>query len=356
MKETILIVDDNMDNVELLRKRLRAVGYETIEGYDGEQAVSMTREQHPDLVLLDVMMPKLDGFEVCEILKKDEATRHIPVLMLTAKREIPDKVKGFDLGADDYVTKPFNFQELLARVRSLLKIRSDYRKEIEAERQKALDQMAEGVAHEVRNPVVSIGGFARRIIDELPDNDQKKKYARIIVEETGRLERMVKDIADLRLLPGGGRQAEDINMVINDVLQQVSQLLQKKRIEVKREFAADLPPVLINRKNIIVALMQVVTNAVEAMEEGGRLTIIMTAADNSWVLVEIIDNGRGIPAEDIESIFDPFFTTKMSGAGMGLPLVRKIIDDNHGMIRVESKVGRGTKVAISLPIAGDTTS
>ncbi len=350
MKEIILIVDDNMDNVELLRKRMRAVGYETIEGYDGEQAVTMTREQHPDLVLLDVMMPKLDGFEVCEILKKDETTRHIPVLMLTAKREIPDKVKGFDLGADDYVTKPFNFQELLARVKSLLKIRSGYRKQVEEGRQKALDQMAEGVAHEVRNPVVSIGGFARRIIDELPDSDQKKKYAQVIVKETERLERMVKDIADFRGVPDGVRQGEDINLIINDTLLQLSQLLQKNRIEVKKEFSGDLPPVFVNCKNIIIALMQVMTNAAEAMEEGGKLTIITTAVDNSWVLVEIIDSGRGIAAEDIESIFDPFFTTKMSGAGMGLPLVRKIIDDNHAMIRVESMVGKGTRVEISLPV------
>jgi len=92
------------------------------------------------------------------------------------------------------------------------------------------------------------------------------------------------------------------------------------------------------------------TNAAEAMEEGGKLTIIATAVDNSWVLVEIIDSGRGITAEDLESIFDPFFTTKMSGAGMGLPLVRKIIDDNHAMIRVESMVGKGTRVEISLPV------
>ena len=349
MKETILIVDDNMDNVELLRKRLKAVGYETIEGYDGEQAVNMTREQHPDLVLLDVMMPKLDGFEVCEILKKDEATRHIPILMLTAKREIPDKVKGFDLGADDYVTKPFNFQELLARIKSLLKVRSLYRKQVEDERQKALDQMAEGVAHEVRNPVVSIGGFARRIIDELPDNDQKKKYARIIVKETERLERMVKDIADFRLAPNGVRKAEDIKVIIHDSLLQVSRLLEEKQIEVQKEFTDDLPPVFVNRKNMTVALMQVITNAIEAMETGGKLTIITTMVDSSWVLVEIIDNGRGIAAEDIESVFDPFFTTKMSGAGMGLPLVRKIIDDNQAMIRIESKVGSGTRVAISLP-------
>jgi signal transduction histidine kinase len=352
MPEQILIVDDNMDNVELLRKRLQAVGYETIEGYDGEQAVNLTRERHPDLILLDVMMPKLDGFEVCEILKKDDSTRHIPILMLTAKREVPDKVKGFDLGADDYVTKPFNFQELLARVKSLLKVRREYRRQLEMERQKALDRLAEGVAHEVRNPVVSIGGFARRIIDELPDSDQKKKYAQIIVKETERLERMVKDIADFRNIPDGGRQAEDINGIIDDALLQVDQLLRQNQIQVNREYAPELPAVFVNRHNLLIALMQVMTNAIEAMGSNGTLTVVTSAVDSSGVLVEIIDNGRGIPAKDLESIFDPFFTTKMSGAGMGLPLVRKIIDDHQGTIRIESTVGKGTRVVISLPAAG----
>ncbi len=349
MPEKILIVDDNMDNVDLLRKRLRAVGYETIEGYDGEQAVSLTRERHPDLVLLDIMMPKLDGFEVCEVLKKDESTRHIPILMLTAKREVPDKVKGFDLGADDYVTKPFNFQELLARIKSLLKVRREYRRQLEMERQRALDQMAEGVAHEVRNPVVSIGGFARRIIDELPDSDQKKKYAQIIVKETERLERMVKDIADFRNIPNGGRQAENINEIIDDALLQVDQLLQQKRVQVKRDYASDLPAVFVNRRSMLIALMQVLTNAAEAMENGGTITVVTSAVDSSGVLVEIIDTGRGIPAKDLESVFDPFFTTKMSGAGMGLPLVRKIIDDHQGTIHITSRVGEGTRVVISLP-------
>ncbi len=220
MAATILIVDDNLDNVELLRKRLRSVGYETIEGYDGEQAVKMTREAKPDLVLLDIMMPKLDGFAVCEILKNDEATRHIPILMLTAKREVPDKVKGLNIGADDYVTKPFNFQELLARIRSLLKAKNEQQLLVERERQKALDQMVEGVAHEVRNPVVAIGGFARRIYDELPEGDRKKKYAEVILRETERLEKMVNDIFNFKMVPNGSREPAVVNDLLDAALEE----------------------------------------------------------------------------------------------------------------------------------------
>ncbi|MBN2333889.1 MAG: response regulator [Deltaproteobacteria bacterium] len=355
MKETILIVDDNLDNVELLRKRLRSMDYETIEGYDGEQAVQLTREHRPDMVLLDVMMPKLDGFEVCEILKQDEATRHIPILMLTAKREIPDKVKGLGLGADDYVTKPFNFQELLARIKSLLKIRREHQKQVELERQKALDQMVEGVAHEVRNPVVSIGGFARRILDELPDDDRKKKYAQVILKETERLERMVKDIFDFKMVPNGTREHEDIHLLLDNALHHLDALLAENNVAVTRNFGSDLPAVVVNRNNMTIAFIQVMTNAIEAMPQGGELTISTAAAENVQVRVVIADTGHGMADKDLESIFDPFYTTKMSGAGMGLPLVRKIIDDNHGLITVESKVGEGTRVSIILPGENQTS-
>ncbi|MBW1646335.1 MAG: response regulator [Deltaproteobacteria bacterium] len=351
MAATILIVDDNLDNVELLRKRLRAVGYQTIEGYDGEQAVKMTREAKPDLVLLDIMMPKLDGFAVCEILKKDEATRQIPVLMLTAKREVPDKVKGLDIGADDYVTKPFNFQELLARIRSLLKAKEERQQMMERERQKALDQMVEGVAHEVRNPVVAIGGFARRIYDELPEGDRKKKYAEVILKETERLEKMVNDIFSFKMVPNGSREPAAVNELLDAALTEEKALLEQKQIVVEKDYDPQLPPVAVNRKNLVIAFAQLIANAVEAMPPGGRLGL-RTAAAGNIIQVVVSDTGRGIAAKDLESIFDPFFTSKMSGAGMGLTITRKIINDHQGQIRVESEVGVGTRVTVTLPLNG----
>jgi len=119
-KAKILIVDDDVDSVELLTKRLRAEGYHTSEAYDGEQALRQVEEYRPDLILLDVMMPKIDGYEVSRRLKSSEHTRHIPIIMLTVKREIPDWMKGIDMGATGYITKPFNYNEPSNRIKLLL--------------------------------------------------------------------------------------------------------------------------------------------------------------------------------------------------------------------------------------------
>lgn len=122
----VLIVDDNPQNIELLRTYLQAEGYETDEALDGEEALAAIERNEPDLVLLDVMMPKLNGYEVCERLKANEKTRFIPVVMVTALSEMEDKIRGLEVGTDDFLSKPFNRHELLARVRSLLRIRHYY--------------------------------------------------------------------------------------------------------------------------------------------------------------------------------------------------------------------------------------
>jgi len=180
-KLKILIVDDTVDTVELLRKRLRAEGYDTSEAYDGEECLALVVTYNPDLIILDVMMPKMDGYEVCLRLKGSEDTRGIPVLMLTAKSEVSDKVKGLDIGADDYLAKPFDYKELSARVRSLLKIKQAHEELVEEKKLGALEQMMDEVAHEVRNPLVSIGGFARRVYDNLPEGNPDKKYMEMII-------------------------------------------------------------------------------------------------------------------------------------------------------------------------------
>ncbi|MBE0618246.1 MAG: response regulator, partial [Proteobacteria bacterium] len=216
----ILVVDDNPDNVELLEKRLKAMGYRTCAAYDGEEALVRVAAEEPDLVILDVMMPKLDGFEVCRRLKTDEGTRRIPVIMLTAKREVPDKIRGLDTGADDYVTKPFNPQELMARVRSLLNLRSLHEKRVTEEKLGALGQMAEGVAHEVRNPMVTIGGFARRIRDRLPEDDPLREYAEHIIKEVERLETMVEEIVRFKALMISPYEPVDLVEVVEQALAQ----------------------------------------------------------------------------------------------------------------------------------------
>lgn len=139
-KSKILIVDDAEDTVELLKKRFQSEGYETSEAYNGEEALNRVPEYNPDLIVLDVMMPKIDGYEVCQRLKSDEKTKYIPVLMLTAKGEVEHKVKGLNIGADDYMSKPFDYKELSARVRSLLSIKATHEKKVVEEKQAPLNR------------------------------------------------------------------------------------------------------------------------------------------------------------------------------------------------------------------------
>jgi two-component system sensor histidine kinase/response regulator len=348
----ILVVDDNPDNVELLAKRLRSLGYRTCEAYDGEEALEKVAQEEPDLVILDVMMPKLDGFEVCSRLKAQERTRLIPVIMLTAKREMPDKIKGLDTGADDYVTKPFNPQELTARVRSLLCLRTIQDKRLTEERLGALGQMAEGVAHEVRNPMVSIGGFARRIRDKLPLDDPLRDYAGHIIKEVERLETMVEEIVRFKALMISPFAPADLAEVVDEVLAERQTELESAKVAVVREYAPRLPVIQGDRGNLRTALDEVIENALEAMQavEGGGTLTVGLARERRKVRIEVADTGPGMARSEISNVFDPFYTSKMTGAGMGLTMVHRIVTRHGGEVDISSQLGKGTRVVLWLPL------
>jgi signal transduction histidine kinase len=346
----ILVVDDNRDNVELLVKRLSAMGYRTCEAYDGEMALQKVAEDEPDLIILDVMMPKLDGFEVCRRLKTNEKTRFIPVIMLTAKREVPDKIKGLDTGADDYVTKPFNPHELTARVRSLLSLRTSHEKRVTEEKLGALGQMAEGVAHEVRNPMVTIGGFARRIRDRLAPADPLREYAEHIIKEVERLENMVAEIVRFKALMISPYEPVSLRDLAEQVLAERATQIQQQGIRVVSQYAPDLPVIQGDRGNLRLAIDKVVENSIEAMGPGGTLTITLSS-EGKQARVGVSDTGRGIPKSELSSVFDPFYTTKMTGAGMGLTMVHRIVTRHGGEVDISSEVGKGTTVTLRLPVA-----
>ena len=244
----ILIVDDAEDTVELLRKRFRAEGYDTEEAYDGEEALQKVPEYNPDLVVLDVMMPKMDGYEVCQRLKADENTKYIPVLMLTAKGEIEHKVRGLDIGADDYMSKPFDYKELSARIRSLLSIKATHEKKVVTEKTGALEQMIDEVAHEIRNPLTSIGGFARKVFNRLPEDDPNRKYMQMIIEDVGVLENMIKQLIELKSMEISQKEPVNINEVVLDSLSVFEKEMTEKNIRVTKQLMDNPPLLLIDKK------------------------------------------------------------------------------------------------------------
>jgi len=349
-KTKILIVDDAVDTVELLKKRLRFEGYDTAEAYDGEEALKQVAEYNPDLIILDVMMPKLDGYEVCERLKSDENTKYIPILMLTAKGEIEDKVKGLDIGADHYLPKPFDYKEVSARVRSLVASKAAREKLVEEEKSEALEQMMEGVAHEIRNPLTSIGGFARRVHDRLAQGDPNKKYMELIITDVARLENMIKELLELETTAISYRELTNINDVIMEALTSFEQDLEDKGIEARTELGDNLPLISIDQEQMKMALANLVENSIEAMQDRLKILTITSRISDGRMEIQVSDTGTGIPKDKIKNIFDPFFTSKTRGPGVGLTFTLKIIQEHRGTISAESEPGKGTTFTIRLPL------
>jgi len=346
----ILIVDDAEDTVDLLKKRFHSEGYDTAEAYNGEEGIQKVAEYNPDLIVLDVMMPKINGYEVCQRLKSDEKTKYIPILMLTAKGEVEHKVKGLDIGADDYMSKPFDYKELSARIRSLLSLKATHEKKVVEEKSGALEQMMDQVAHEIRNPLTAIGGFARKVYNKLPDDDPNKKYMEIIIEDVAILESMIKQLIELKSMAVSYKEPTNVTDVIKESLTVFEQDFSQKAIHVQTELTDNLPLINADKKLLKKALCNLIKNALEAMEAGTKELKIVSRIENENVIVTISDTGKGISKDKLKSIFDPLFTSKIYGPGLGLTFAQKIIQDHKGTISVESDPGKGTTFTISLPV------
>ena len=347
----ILIVDDSVDTVDLLNKRLSFEGYRTLSAYNGQEALKQAAEHNPDLIVLDVMMPDMDGYEVCERLKASKNTRYIPILMLTAKSGLEHKIKGLDVGANDYLGKPFDYKELSARIKSLLALKSAREELVSDERSSALDQMMDELAHELRNPLTSIGGLARRVRENLSEKDRNKKYLDLIIQEVTRLEGMVKDLVELKTTAVSYKEKTDIHALISDALNGFRENCEQEGIDINTDMSDGTPTVSADKEQLKLALGSLFENAIEAMASSPskRLTVKSDLEDDR-VNIDIRDTGRGIPKEKIKNIFDPFFTSKTSGPGLGLTLASKIIQEHRGSISVESEPEQGTCVTVSLPV------
>ncbi len=349
-RKKILIVDDTIDTVELLRKRLRAENYETDEAYDGEECLRKVGECAPDLIVLDIMMPKMDGYEVCRRLKASETTKYIPVLMLTAKSDVENRVKGLDLGAEDYLPKPFDYKELAARIRSLLTAREAQEQLAEEEKSEALDQIVDEVAHEVRNPLASLGGFARRVYNDLPEGSPNRKYMEMILEDVKRIENMVRQLVELQSLTISYREATDINDVILRTIDCFDAELEEKAADLELDLAEGLPQLQADREQLATAIGNLIRNAIESMTAEKRVLSVSSRMEEGQIEISISDTGKGISKEKLKNIFDPLYTSKMFGPGLGLTFALKIVQNHRGTISVESEPGRGTTFTVRLPV------
>jgi two-component system, NtrC family, sensor kinase len=398
---TILVVDDNPTNIKVLCDFLSGCNYRIAVAQSGEKALAKIDRISPDLILLDVMMPGIDGFETCRRLKANPRTQDIPILFMTALSDTVNKVKGLSLGAVDYITKPVEYEETLARIQVHLALRQAQTRLVQEEKMAALGQLVAGVAHEINNPINFIQGnlapakeYAEsllaliRLHESHPDASPaacayaeeidlafiQDDFMRLISSMqmgTERIQKIVQSLRTFSRLDESEQKAVDLHDGLDSSLIILESRLKdnggRPAIQVIKDYGS-LPPILCYPGKLNQVFMNLIVNAIDAIDEKFSILSpppsannkpfdlptlkISTACIEGQVVIRITDSGMGMSRDVQRKIFDQFFTTKPigQGTGLGLAISRTIITEEHGgSLAVQSQAGEGTEFTIALP-------
>ena len=348
MPDTILIVDDTPANLSVLAECLSTAGYSLMVAEDGEEAISQTRLSRPSLILLDVMMPGIDGFETCRRFKASADTRDIPVIFMTALADTTEKVRAFNAGAVDYITKPIQHAEALARISTHLTL-CQLRRELEKEL--ALKQKFMRIAaHDLRNPLCLIlmaGAQARRkgappaIAEQLENIDFSARQMQSIIDTFLNVQK-----------PGTGRV--NLNVLAQAVVAQNEPAAQNKNISLSLQTAETLPVVSTEAGHAYQALTNYVSNAVKFLTSGQRI-LVRTRPTGKTVRIEVQDDGPGVPAAERPSLFTEYAKLSIrptggeESTGLGLSIVKQLIESQGGKVGADFPAEGGSIFWFELP-------
>jgi signal transduction histidine kinase len=353
--QRVMIVEDNPDMRTYLERRLRH-HFRIVSCADGKEALAQIVERPPDLVVADVMMPELSGFELCRRIKASPVTAAVPVILLTAHRSLDRTLEGFQSGADDYLTKPFNVHELMARIGVQLKLVELGRRLALQEKTAVFNLVAAGLAHEVRNPVNAILNAARPLGEIVGaangapgDVAAIHELLGVIVESAERIDLLIADF--LGLARASADEAADWKLA--EALDSTLRVLRYKHgraIALERRLEHARPP-FGRTAQLNQVLLNLLDNAARAAGPQGRITVASWESDGRFHLA-VRDDGPGIPPGYEERIFDPLFTTRESAdaTGLGLYLSRRIIESHGGRIRACRGADRGAELTVELPL------
>jgi signal transduction histidine kinase len=366
----ILIVEDERDLAEMLTFTLQKRGHETLASYDGKTAWARIQADKPDLLILDLMLPELDGWEICRMVRRDErkAVREIAILMLSARAQVEDRIHGLKLGADDYLTKPFSLQELVIRAEKVLKKRqaiSGLYEEVDQIRRKMQEQEVglRKVIHDLKTPLIAMGTSAKLMIRRNRE-EENLYFLRSIYENSLCLTRWLEEILAFSDSPFKGMISEMQEVEIPSLVKRTVDLLRdagrEKKIEIGFRPPSSLPAVLCNERWMQRALENLLSNALKYTPEGGRIEVeVSLLAEGESIEIVVRDNGIGIFAEDLPKIFEPFQrglnASGEKGIGLGLSLVKEVIDLHAGKIDVQSEPQKGTTFSVVLPVRKGVT-
>ncbi|MCJ8273343.1 MAG: ATP-binding protein, partial [Psychrosphaera sp.] len=395
----LLLVDDEPINLQVLNNHLSRHNYQLIEANDGLQALEMLNNNGPfDLVLLDIMMPKLSGYEVCKKIRETHSVSELPVIFLTAQNQVDNLVQGFAIGGNDHLTKPVDKHELLARVETHLKLHdinqnledkveqrtreilATQKKLILSEKLASLGTLMAGVAHEINNPTNFVSVCVHTLETDLADCrafiyqlagedaeqsvldsfaaqfDPLEKHLSMLKDGSERIKTIVKDLKTSTHM----NDEDKTTAAVTDIIQTTVNLIDakyKQQIELLTDFI-DHPIISCYPAKLNQVFMNLIVNACDALlldegkNEAQKQVIISCRLKDSWVEITVKDNGCGMDESTKNQLFEPFFTTKGidEGTGLGLSISYDIVQKHGGELTVESTLDIGTKFTLMLPV------
>jgi signal transduction histidine kinase len=348
----VMIVEDNADMRAYLQRRL-ARKYALEVCSSGKEALRRIAERPPDLVLSDVMMPELSGYDLCRAVKAKPETASVPVILITARKGPDRTLEGYRAGADDYLTKPFNIHELLARVKVQLRLQDLGRQLARREKGAVMNLVAAGLAHEVRNPVNAILNAVRPLVDpelDPPTEEGRRELLEAVLDSAQRIDRLCEDLLGVSR-PHLDEHADwDVGHALDSALRLINHKRQTE-VSVERRLK-HREPVFGRTSQLNQVLVNLLDNAVRAAGEAGQVQVI-TEQRNGTFRLRVQDSGPGLPSGSEERIFDPLFSTyaREGSTGLGLHICRRIVEEHRGSISAHNLPQGGAELTVELPLA-----
>jgi len=372
---TILIVDDEPNNLKVLYELLARNNYDVRAARDGQTALEAIRAEVPDLILLDIKMPYIDGYEVCQILKSNAETRDIPIIFISALNQVEDIVRAFDAGGVDYITKPFRHAEVLARVRTHVTIVQQQqmlafqREQIEAMRHRdrerfdnisrMREQFVSAAAHDLKNPLSLVTGYASmmRRYQEVRTSPELMECVENIEFSGKQMLELVTSMLDyIHMQSGVHLEVEkvDFGSFVFSHLESHMLTARQRQIRIKYSAPPSILDVQIDMRLMRRVIDNLLSNALKYSPDDTTITVAVRE-QGTFAVLAVTDQGRGIDAYEIPHLFDPFYRVKhphqdIEGTGLGLSIVREILNHHLGRIEVASTPGEGSTFSVFLPL------
>ncbi len=370
---TVLVVDDNKVNVGIIRQMLRRRGFSVLTSDSGAEALAIARKIKPGIILLDIMMPDMDGFETCRRLKNDAATADIPIIFLSALDDTENKVHAFEVGGVDYITKPFQKNEVLARVDVHLRMRRlemEQRRNIEelSELNEEKDKMMQIVSHDLRSPLGGIKGLAEILRDgeESSDPATVREFTAMICDSVESLIGLVNDLLDLAKIESGAMSLNfsryEIRELVLRCIESIQMIALKKGVRIDMDFPDDEITVRGDRPKMMQVVNNLLSNAVKFTPHGRQVKVAVRLKSADTIEIVVADTGIGIPQSMMPNLFNKFGkhqregTNGEKGTGLGMPIVKRFVELHGGTVHVVSEVDKGATFTITMPREADDSA